>query len=115
MTTEERRPVRVDAIERVVADAWGAALGVAGLTEQDHFFERGGDSLAAARMAAQLRTALDVRLPLSAVFEHPTLGGFTAALRAEHGMAVDEAAELYLSVLACSEADAESLLGRLDD
>ncbi|MEV4658622.1 phosphopantetheine-binding protein [Micromonospora sp. NPDC049301] len=113
--TMNGQPVRADALGRVVADAWGAALGVDGLTERDHFFERGGDSLAAARMAAQLRTALDVRVPLNAVFEHPTLGGFTTALRAEHGSAVDEAAALYLSVLACSEADAEALLGRLDD
>lgn len=102
-------------LAEVVAEAWRAALSTDHVTAEDNFFVLGGDSLAAARMAARLRAALDVRVPLSAVFEHPTLGEFTAALRAEHGPGVDEAAALYLSVLACSDAEAETMLGRLDD
>ncbi|MFG3422747.1 phosphopantetheine-binding protein [Micromonospora sp. NPDC048063] len=114
MTTDGTRDGG-SAVAEVVADAWRAALRADHVTAEDNFFVLGGDSLVAARMAARLRAALDVRVPLAAVFEHPTLGEFTAALRAEHGPAVDEAAALYLSVLACSDAEAETMLGRLDD
>jgi acyl carrier protein len=113
VTTNE--PVREPgtAVRDVVAAAWCDALRVEQVSGDDDFFRLGGDSLTAARLAAALRTALGVRVPMSAVFEHPTVTELVAELRAEHGPALDEAAEQYLTVLGYADADAASLLGRL--
>ena len=102
------------AVRDVVAAVWRDMLHVERAGDDDNFFQMGGDSLTAARLAAALRTALDVQVPMSAVFEHPTVAELAAALRAEHGPAVDEAAEQYLTVLGYSDADAASILGRLE-
>ncbi|MCW3815756.1 phosphopantetheine-binding protein [Micromonospora sp. DR5-3] len=114
MTTNEpvREPGTV--VRDVVAAAWRDALRVERVGDDDNFFRLGGDSLTAARLAAALRTALDVRVPMSAVFEHPTVAELAAALRAEHGPALDETAEQYLTVLGYSDADTASILGRLE-
>jgi len=91
------------AVHEVVTAAWSAALHVEQLAAEDDFFALGGDSLAALRMATSLRTALDVSVRMNEVFQHPTLAEFVTALRAEHGPAVDKAAEQYLTVLGYSD------------
>lgn len=98
------------AVREVVAAAWSTVLPTEQPQDTDDFFRLGGDSLTAARMAAQLRAALGVRVPLSEVFAHPELGEFVDALRAGHGPALDEAAETYLRVLACPDDEAEAML-----
>jgi aryl carrier-like protein len=57
--------------ERRVADAWAAVLGVPQhrLDRQDHFFDRGGTSLSAVKLAIILNRAVTYR----DVREHPTL------------------------------------------
>lgn len=59
--------------ERVAASIWREVLGLEFVGRHDDFFDLGGHSLLAARMAGRLRRALGVDLPLSAVFEHPTI------------------------------------------
>jgi hypothetical protein len=44
---------------------------------QDHFFDRGGDSLLATRMLARAKAALRVDLPLSILFNAPVLDAFS--------------------------------------
>ena len=70
------------AVRNVVAAVWRDMLHVERAGDDDNFFQMGGDSLTAARLAAALRTALDVQVPMSAVFEHPTVAELAAALRA---------------------------------
>lgn len=96
------------AVYDVVAAAWSAALNREQVAADDDFFAFGGDSLAAMRMAASLRTALDVPVRMNTVFQHPTLAEFVTALRADHGPAVDKAAEQYLTVLGYSDDDAHA-------
>ncbi|HEU0079610.1 MAG TPA: condensation domain-containing protein, partial [Longimicrobiaceae bacterium] len=59
--------------EEVLAGIWAEVLEVERVGARDHFFELGGDSLAAMRVAARARAAFDVELPLRALFEAPTL------------------------------------------
>ncbi|MEU4706191.1 amino acid adenylation domain-containing protein [Nocardia salmonicida] len=70
--------------EQVVADVFAALLlrdGAGRVGADDDFFELGGDSLLAAQAVARIGAALDVRVPVQAVFEAPTVAGL--ANRAE--------------------------------
>ncbi|MFU8854110.1 phosphopantetheine-binding protein [Micromonospora sp. SL1-18] len=96
------------AVHEVVAAAWSVALNREQVADGDDFFALGGDSLAAMRMAASLRTALDVPVRMNAVFQHPTLAEFVTSLRADYGPAVDKAAEQYLTVLGYSDDDVQA-------
>ncbi|MFD3428938.1 amino acid adenylation domain-containing protein [Nocardia fluminea] len=70
--------------EQVVADVFAALLlrdGAGRVGADDDFFELGGDSLLAAQAVARIGAALDVRVPVQAVFEAPTVAAL--AHRAE--------------------------------
>ena len=66
--------------EIVMTKIWSQVLGVEKLGIFDNFFEWGGHSLAATRLIAQLRSALDVDLPLQALFLEPTIAGLAKHL-----------------------------------
>jgi acyl carrier protein len=55
-----------------VASIWEAVLAVP-IGVDDDFFALGGQSLAAAQIAARVRDAFGVDLAVTAVFEHPTV------------------------------------------
>src|SRR5262249_32621931 len=52
---------------------WSELLGVKRVGVHDNFFELGGHSLLATRAAVRIRSLLDVALPLTALFEQPTV------------------------------------------
>ncbi len=62
-------------VEELLAGIWAELLGVERVGPEDHFFAAGGHSLMAARLVARVRSLLGVELPLTAVFESPTLAG----------------------------------------
>ncbi|MEU4805769.1 amino acid adenylation domain-containing protein [Actinosynnema sp. NPDC023587] len=66
--------------EDVVAGVWAAALGVDRVGVRDDFFDQGGHSLLANRIAMRLRSALGVAVPVRALFDHPTVEALSAAL-----------------------------------
>ena len=59
--------------EATVASVWEAVLGVAHVGIHDDFYALGGHSLAAVQIAARLRDAFGIELPVTAVFESPTV------------------------------------------
>jgi amino acid adenylation domain-containing protein len=71
------------AVEELLAGLWSEVIGVGSPGLQDDFFALGGHSLLATRMLSRLRDQLAVEVPLSALFEAPTLGEFSAVVEAQ--------------------------------
>ncbi|APE36002.1 hypothetical protein BOX37_21015 [Nocardia mangyaensis] len=79
------RPFRapVTAAQRAVAEVFGEVLGRAPVGLDDDFFDLGGNSLIATRVAARLGAALSTRVPVRTLFEAGTVAELATVL-AEH-------------------------------
>jgi amino acid adenylation domain-containing protein len=66
--------------ESAMQAVWQEVLGVAQLSVEANFFDVGGNSLSALRLAAACQSRLGLQLPVTAVFRHQTLRSLTAAL-----------------------------------
>ncbi len=95
------------ALEELVAGAWSKALGVAPISMDDDFFVLGGHSLLAMQVIAQLRTALQVELPLRSFFEAPTVAQL--AQRIEQQQSSESAPFLLPAIQAASREPYRSL------
>ncbi|HSW19283.1 MAG TPA: SDR family NAD(P)-dependent oxidoreductase, partial [Ramlibacter sp.] len=67
-------------IEEAVAQVWRELLGVDEVQREDDFFALGGHSLIAVRLFARIRKQFGADLPLSTLFEAPTLATLAAAV-----------------------------------
>jgi amino acid adenylation domain-containing protein len=70
------------AAEELVCNVWTEVLGIERVGRSESFFELGGHSLLATQVMSRLRQAFGIDLPLSALFEEPTVAGLTAKLLA---------------------------------
>lgn len=61
-------------IEETLVRIWQLTLHRESIGVADNFFALGGDSLAAARVVTHVRARFDIELPLSKIFQEPTLG-----------------------------------------
>ncbi|NMO20761.1 type I polyketide synthase, partial [Pyxidicoccus fallax] len=75
-------PTSVGDIQQRVMDIWRERLGPVEIGLNDDFLELGGNSLMAAQMLTRLRETFAVQLPLSALFEAPTVAGISARIEA---------------------------------
>ncbi|KAK7232801.1 phosphopantetheine binding protein [Aureococcus anophagefferens] len=85
--------------EEIVAELIAQVLGSSYVPASASFFDLGGHSLAATQLAAKLRNAFDVDVPLSKIFDAPTARALAAFLEAAsagpfRGDAADEAAAI---------------------
>ncbi|MGI9119571.1 MAG: AMP-binding protein [Acidimicrobiales bacterium] len=78
-------PAALSPVERSVLVAWEAALGQDVIGLHDDFFELGGHSLAAAQVAARLQDTFAVELPVTCVFEAPTVAELAVAIERLRG------------------------------
>jgi amino acid adenylation domain-containing protein len=69
-------------IERVIAGIWCEVLGLTRVGVDDDFFELGGHSLMATQVVARLRDVLAIDLPVSRLFEYPTIARLAPAVAA---------------------------------
>jgi thioester reductase-like protein len=76
-----------DEVERRLLQIWRGLFGIEEPGVDDSFFDLGGDSLLATRLAVQVRRAFAVELPLQAVYRSPTVAELAVAVRAARGAA----------------------------
>ena len=74
-------PPRSDS-ERTLAGVWSSLFGIEHIGVDDNFFELGGHSLLATQVISRVREACGVRLPMSAVFECPTVARLAERIEA---------------------------------
>ncbi len=88
-------------LEEALADAWADALELDRVGVDDDFLDLGGHSLAATRLLFRLTGRLGVELPLSNLFETPTVAAQARAI-------------LDLLAATLPDAERERLLGRIE-
>ncbi|CCH32068.1 beta-ketoacyl synthase N-terminal-like domain-containing protein [Actinosynnema sp. NPDC047251] len=76
-----------DEVARGVATIWRETLGVARIDPDDDFYELGGNSLFAIQIVSRLRQ-VHGDLPMSAIFEAPTVTGLASAIRSHQAEAI---------------------------
>ncbi|MFI6298520.1 SDR family NAD(P)-dependent oxidoreductase [Nonomuraea sp. NPDC050790] len=66
--------------EALIAEMWGAYLGIAQVGVHDPFFDLGGNSLVGMAMVLAIEKELGVPIAPAVLFEHPTVAAFAAAV-----------------------------------
>jgi acyl carrier protein len=99
-------------VEEALAGIWAQVLGRERVGVHDNFFDLGGHSMLAVRVAARVRDALGVELTVRALFENRTIGGLARWI-SERGAPVltDRGAERA----AGPDSSPERLLALLDE
>jgi len=73
-----KKPVSLS--ERRIADLWGYLLQLDKVGADDNFFELGGNSLFAQKTVATLRQQYDYILPVTKLYQYPTISGIASYL-----------------------------------
>jgi phthiocerol/phenolphthiocerol synthesis type-I polyketide synthase E len=60
-----------------MAGIWSDLLGMERVEISNNFFELGGHSMLAAQVISRVRDAFHIELPLSRIFEKPTVAGLS--------------------------------------
>ena len=66
--------------EQAIAALWQDLFGIERIGARDNFFEMGGNSLLAIQLVFRLRRTFDVELPMSKLFESPTVAQLARAV-----------------------------------
>jgi acyl-coenzyme A synthetase/AMP-(fatty) acid ligase/acyl carrier protein len=99
-------------VEEALADIWKVVLGVDRVGAHDDFFALGGHSLLATEIAARVRVAFSVELPLKHIFAAPTLEALAktiVSLKAEQ-VTGHELDDMLAKLEGLSEEEAAALL-----
>ncbi|MDH3276217.1 MAG: amino acid adenylation domain-containing protein, partial [Gammaproteobacteria bacterium] len=85
-------------LERQLVEIWLQVLKLERLGIHDNFFDLGGHSLLATQVVSRIRAQLGIELPLSEMFEHPTVAELAQVMESLPGAGADDAAYLIPAV-----------------
>jgi len=103
-----------DEREARLAALWEELFGVAPVGVEDSFLELGGHSLLAIQMVTQIRTLFDADLPVTALFEAPTIAELAKLVgRAKGEESEEDLAALLALVEGLSPEEAERKLSEM--
>ncbi|MFL6235265.1 MAG: beta-ketoacyl synthase N-terminal-like domain-containing protein [Thermoanaerobaculia bacterium] len=103
-----------DEREARLAALWEELFGIAPVGVEDSFLELGGHSLLAIQMVTQIRSLFDADLPVTALFEEPTIAGLSKLIGRAKGEESPEDLEALLALVeGLSPEDAERKLAEM--
>ncbi|MFJ4246540.1 non-ribosomal peptide synthase/polyketide synthase [Streptomyces iakyrus] len=85
LDSESRFVAPVTASEELLAGIWSQVLGLERVGVTDGFFDLGGHSLLATQVISRIREAFGAEVPLSALFDRPTVRGLAVAIETSAG------------------------------
>jgi SAM-dependent methyltransferase/acyl carrier protein len=106
-----------NAVEQLLVELWAEVLSMDRVGIHDNFFtELGGHSLLATQLVSRLRDALQMEIPLQAIFELPTVAQLAGWLLAEPSRQsrLERVAELIMQLDRLSDDEVEKLLVDLE-
>jgi acyl carrier protein len=91
---------------------WADVLNLDEVGIDDDFFEIGGHSILVTQLVSRLRVTFQIELPMRAFFESPTVAQLAKAILSQGGQGekAERIAELLLSIVNCSDDEAEAML-----
>jgi len=87
-TSQKKFQPPASALEQTIAGVWQDVLPDARLGIQDNFFDLGGHSLLLIRVHSRLQKALNAKLPMVKLFEHPTIASLAGYLESREQQTV---------------------------
>ncbi|MBD2073786.1 amino acid adenylation domain-containing protein [Phormidium sp. FACHB-592] len=94
-----------DELERQLVAIWEGVLQIKPIGIHDHFFELGGHSLSAVRVWSQIEKTLGKRLPLSTLFQAPTIEALATCLRRDVAPSASSTAQAGAAQVRMAQAD----------
>jgi acyl carrier protein len=88
------------ATEVALAGIWCKLLNVPRVGIHDNYFKLGGHSLLAIRVVSRIREAFQVNLPISSIFEAPTIAGLAEAIERQLILEIEQLSDSEAAALA---------------
>jgi aspartate racemase len=101
-----------NALEYILAEVWKDILELDRVSIHDNFFQLGGHSLLATMANFRISDALGIEVPLTALFEAPTIAGLATKLiqDPQHGQRIQQVSELLVTVDELSDDAVKALM-----
>ena len=100
-------------VEQIIADFWQNLFGIQQVGIHDNFFDLGGNSLLAIQLVSHLRKAFQIELPMSKLFESPSVAELARAIAAsqEEQKQLAEMSRLLDEIESLSPQEVQARLG----